>query len=89
MPQNGHIAGYFTLERERGMCEMPRFPKLPTPDYERFVPPTPTELAAMIDAAPPHIQRVIIFGAQLGVRVGPSELFVLKWQDIDLEQGIL
>lgn len=40
-------------------------------------------------AAPPHIQRVIIIGAQTGARVGGSELFRLKWQDVDLVQGII
>lgn len=74
---------------ERELCEMPKFPKLPPADYERIPPPTPEELSAIIQAAPPHIQRVIIIGAQIGARVGGSELFRLTWQDVDLVQGII
>ncbi|MBO4335818.1 MAG: site-specific integrase, partial [Desulfovibrio sp.] len=65
------------------------FPKLPKADYEKFVPPTPLELQKMIENAPPHLQRVIIIGSQLGARVGPCELFQLTWADVDLNQRIL
>ena len=74
---------------EHNLCEMPKFPKLPPANYERIPPPTPEELSAIIQAAPPHIQRVIIIGAQIGARVGGSELFRLTWQDVDLVQGII
>ena len=66
-----------------------RFPKLPPKRYEHFIPPTPDELCAIMDAASPHIIRVIVLGAQCGVRVGPSELFRLTWADVDLSRGVL
>lgn len=65
------------------------FPTLPPAHYERFIPPTPKELTAIMENAAPHIVRVIILGAQCGVRVGPSEMFRLSWTDVDLLQGIL
>lgn len=74
---------------EKGFLEMPRFPTLPAPHYEKFIPPTPDELAAMLIVAPSHLQRVIILGSQCGVRVGPCELFSLTWEDVDMGQGIL
>ena len=64
-------------------------PILPPAHYERFVPPTPEELAAILQSAPSHIVRVVILGAQCGVRVGPCELFRLTWNDVDLHQRIL
>ena len=39
--------------------------------------------------AEPHIQRVIILGAFLGVRVGRCELFQLTWDDVDLDLKIV
>lgn len=74
---------------EKGLHEMSRFPRLPLGEYERFIPPTPEEIAKIMEVAPPHIQRVVIIGSQFGARVGPSELFALKWQDVDLIQGII
>lgn len=37
----------------------------------------------------PHVVRVIILGAQCGVRVGPSELFRLTWADVDMKRRVL
>lgn len=73
----------------QGLMNPLEFPKLPPAQYEKFIPPTPGELAEIIAAAAPHIVRVIILGAQGGVRVGPSEMFRLTWDDVDLIQGIL
>ena len=73
----------------QGYCIMPKFPKLPTGKYEKFIPPSPEEIQAMLMAAPAHIVRVIILGAQFGVRVGPSELMQLTWDDVDFERRIL
>lgn len=74
---------------ENGIIEHPpTFPKLPPAHYEHFIPPTPAELAALCAVAPPHLLRVILIGAQLGVRVGPSELLQITWEDIDLERGV-
>ncbi len=60
---------------------------MPVAHCEKFVPPTPEEIVAMLEVSPPHIQRVIILGSQLGVRVGQSELFSLTWDDVDFTQA--
>nr|WP_298030490.1 hypothetical protein [uncultured Desulfovibrio sp.] len=73
----------------QGIMNPLEFPKLPPAQYEKFIPPTPGELAEIMAAAAPHVVRVIILGAQGGVRVGPSEMFRLTWDDVDLIQGIL
>lgn len=74
---------------DQGFCDGCRFPKLPPANYEKFIPPSPEELAAILAVAEPHIVRVVILGAQCGVRVGPSELLGLTWDDVDLLQRIL
>lgn len=73
----------------QGFMDPLEFPKLPPAQYEKFIPPTPEELAAIMSAGSPHIVRVVVLGAQCGVRVGPSEMFRLTWQDVDLAQGLL
>lgn len=73
----------------QGFMEPVEFPKLPPAQYERFIPPTPEELTAIMTVAAPHIVRLIVLGAQCGVRVGPSEAFRLTWDDTDLTQGLL
>lgn len=65
------------------------FPTLPQAHYEKCVPPTPEELAAIMAVAAPHIVRVVVLGAQCGVRVGPSEMFKLTWDDVDFSRRIL
>ena len=73
----------------RGYMEPVEFPKLPPAQYERFVPPTPEELESIVAVAAPHIVRAVVLGAQCGVRVGPSEMFSLTWEDVDLVRGVL
>lgn len=72
-----------------GFCDPVDFPKLPPAKYEKFIPPTPEEIRAILSNASPHVVRVIILGSQCGVRVGPCELFKLTWNDVDLERGVL
>lgn len=72
-----------------GYGPMPDFPKLPSGQYEKFIPPSQEELAAIMAVAQDHIARVIILGAQLGVRVGPCELLRLTWDDVDMESRVL
>lgn len=74
---------------DRGYCGEIRFPRLPPAHYEHFVPPTPEELRALIASAAPHVVRVIVLGAQMGIRVGPSELLRLRWDDVDFAQAII
>ena len=73
----------------QGFMEPVEFPKLPPAQYERFIPPTPEELTAIMAVAAPHIVRLVVLGAQCGVRVGPSEMFRLTWDDVDMAQGLL
>lgn len=54
-----------------------------------MAPPTPEELRRIYHAAESHVRRVIVLGAYCGPRIGPSELFRLRWEDIDLENGII
>ncbi len=65
------------------------FPAIPGAHYKKFVPPTPEELSALFDVALPHIQRVIILGGYMGVRIGQCELFQLTWNDVDFRQCVL
>jgi integrase len=36
-----------------------------------------------------HIQRVVIIGSKTGIRVGPSELFKLRWDNFDFRRGVI
>lgn len=55
----------------------------------RTPPPIVSELNALLRVAAPHIQRVILLGIYMGARIGPSELFSLKWDDVDLTRGVI
>lgn len=88
----GRLSVFRTVLRwcaDNGFCDQIRFPKLPPAHYEKFIPPTPEELSAIMDVAAPHIVRVIVLGAQCGVRVGPSEMLRLTWDDVDIVRRIL
>lgn len=63
--------------------------RLPKASSRRVPPPTPQELRRIFHVATPHLQRVIIIGVYFGPRIGSSELFRLRWQDVDLERGII
>ncbi len=49
----------------------------------KLPPPSPVEIQSMLEYAVPHLQRAIIISYYLGVRVGPSELLAMKWEDFD------
>lgn len=86
------VGRLFTLLRwsaEKGFCQQIQLPRLPVSNYEVFMPPTHEELISILDAAPPHLQRVIIISAQTGARVGASELFRLTWKDVDLARCVV
>lgn len=75
--------------KKRGFVQnLPTLPELPVAHYEHFIPPTAEEIERLYTAAPPHIQRVIILGANLGVRVGSSEMFKLRWTDFDFNRNV-
>lgn len=61
--------------------------KIPKAEPERIPPPSPEEAARIIQHAPEHVRRVVILGISMGIRIGPSEMFALRWEDVDLEKG--
>jgi integrase len=63
--------------------------RMPRAKSRRASPPTPQESNAMLAVAAPHVQRVIVLGLYSGARIGPSELFRLKWQDVDLANAMI
>ena len=63
--------------------------KLPVVATHVPAPPSPKELQLAYDNAAPHVQRVIVLGMSTGARIGPSELFRLRWSDVDLENAVL
>lgn len=63
--------------------------KLPHGQYEKIAPPTPAEASAILAAAKGHLYRAIMLGIFLGVRIGPTELFRLQWQDVDFSRRII
>ncbi|AGC50621.1 tyrosine-type recombinase/integrase [Lawsonia intracellularis] len=74
---------------EQGMLVMLPKMKLGDPYYTRTIPPTFDEITRLIAVSPPHLVRIIILGAAFGLRVGPSELFSLTWDKIDLKSGVV
>lgn len=55
----------------------------------KIPPPTVEEAARIMRVAPSHVQRVIILGMYLGVRVGPSEMMAIEWPNVDLARDII
>lgn len=75
---------------KRGLLDvLPQFPERPGFVTPPIVPPTAEEIGRMLQAAPPHLQRVIIIGAKMGLRVGPCELLKLEWSDVDFERSLI
>jgi integrase len=76
--------------KKRGYLDkLPDFPELPEAYYKPIEIPTQEEVQALLMAAPPHIQRVIIIASNMGIRVGPSELFKLRWDDVDFSRSVV
>ncbi|EPR42684.1 integrase family protein [Desulfovibrio sp. X2] len=67
---------------------VPRF-SFPRGDETRIPPPTPAEIERIMMVTPEHVRRVVILGAALGVRIGPSELFALRWENVDTSSGMV
>lgn len=63
--------------------------KCPRGEEKKTVPPTPAEVRRILAVAPPHVLRAVILSFYLGVRVGPSELFKLTWEYVDMERGVV
>lgn len=52
----------------------------------KLIPPTPEEVSSIYNHSPPHLRRALVLAYYLGVRVGPSELLGLSWENVDLER---
>lgn len=63
--------------------------RAPTARTRRIQPPTPDELRAIHAHAATHIRRVLMFGTYCGPRIGPSELFRLRWDCVDFSLKII
>lgn len=74
---------------ECGMIAVLPLMKLGAAQYARTIPPTPEETARIIAVSPPHLVRVVILGAALGLRVGGAELLALTWDKVDLTEGVV
>ncbi|WP_302978486.1 hypothetical protein [Bilophila wadsworthia] len=68
----GKKAGYLSLAIENSSVSKGRARRTP--------PPTVLELNALL--------RVILLGIYTGARIGPSELFSLKWDDLSLPAAL-
>lgn len=75
---------------ESELLEVPIiFPKLPRAETPTFIPPSQEEMTRLIAVTPPHVQRVILLGFFLGSRVGPCELFRVRWSLVDFKGGVI
>lgn len=74
---------------EGGMIKSLPLMKLCAANYARTVPPTSEETIRIIAVSPPHLVRVVVLGAALGLRVGASELLALTWDKVDLVEGVV
>lgn len=63
--------------------------KAPRGRDRKFIPPTLQEVEAILQDSKPHLQRAILLAFGMGVRVGVSELFRIKWDDVDLRTGYI
>ncbi|EFL85807.1 hypothetical protein HMPREF0326_01510 [Desulfovibrio sp. 3_1_syn3] len=63
--------------------------QLSSPTPQTPDPPTAREARMLFATAAPHLQRVIAIGMATGARIGPSELFRLRWTDVDTRVAVL
>lgn len=63
--------------------------RLPKLRQRRLSPPSVQEARLIYDAAAQHVRRVVVLGMATGARIGPSELFRLRWSDVDVETGVI
>lgn len=52
-------------------------------------PPSVEEAGRIYQHAAPHMQRVVMLGIYCGMRVGPSEMLKLTWDDVDFTRNII
>lgn len=78
------VTSVMNFAARRKWCEQPHFDRPKQPKGRRRW-ATYDEAARLINAASPHIQRLIIFLLFTGARM--SEALELEWTDVDLERG--
>lgn len=80
------IRAILSFGESRGYLDRaPKWQKLPD-DTKVVREPSPEEIQALYKNASPHMQRIILIATATGIRVGPSELFKLKWEHVDFQQ---
>jgi integrase len=57
----------------------------PPRDDEIIPPPTPAEIQKIIRHSAEHLKRAVYISYFTGLRPGESELYQLKWQDVDFD----
>lgn len=80
----GPVTAVLNHAHRRGWCDPPHFARpRETPGRTRFL--LPTEAEALIAAAAPHLQPLLVFLLCTGARL--SEALGLEWRDVDLQGG--
>lgn len=59
------------------------------PKHNRYKLLSINEIKNIYKLSPDHIKRIIVLGVFTGIRVGPSEMFRLKWSDVDFNKNII
>lgn len=86
---DGHQSEFNWAYRNGIIESLPFFPVAATSMAARYIPPTSQEVSALYEVAPEHLKRVIIVGFMFGMRVGPCEMLRLRWQYVDIRQGVI
>lgn len=61
----------------------------PKRDDSVIIPPSRTEILALLRVSPLHLKQAICLSYFTGLRPGRAELFSLSWEDVDLEAGTI
>lgn len=61
----------------------------PERDDAVIAPPSAEEIAAIVSHAVPHLERAVILAYYTGLRPGASELFGIRWEDVNFADGLL
>jgi integrase len=57
--------------------------RLPREERDVILPPTASEFAAILAAAPSHLRKICLLAYYIGLRPGPVELYGLRWERVD------
>ena len=62
---------------------------LSRPKHQKIDPLSINEARKIFKVASDHIKRALVLGISTGARIGPSELFKLKWSDVDFDKDVI